>query len=221
MTPQLDEISRRRRHARLIAALTGLVGGCAEAAAAVYRPIAEAPPEQTTVSVTLVPALQLAAAASTLVDTARTEDEARWPHLVAREADDGERTSAARCATAEAEEALWPSGADERDLPGGLGVFSAPQGAYAALMDVGEAFLSKLRDDPEAAVEELRELAQTGEYTVEQVLDEVANTAVLTGLIALQEVGRADDPSRAAEDCLLAARFFALAVSVASVDIDR
>ncbi|MFE0777600.1 GNAT family N-acetyltransferase [Streptomyces sp. NPDC058861] len=40
----VESPARRRRHARLIAALTGLVGASASAAAAVYQPIADAPP---------------------------------------------------------------------------------------------------------------------------------------------------------------------------------
>ncbi|WP_405896154.1 hypothetical protein OG242_00040 [Streptomyces sp. NBC_00727] len=43
MTTASDLPARRRRHARLIAALTTLIGACAEAAGAVYQPIAAAP----------------------------------------------------------------------------------------------------------------------------------------------------------------------------------
>ncbi|MGZ2359868.1 hypothetical protein LRE75_24705 [Streptomyces sp. 372A] len=39
----LDLPARRRRYAQLIAALTTLSGACAEAAGAVYQPIAAAP----------------------------------------------------------------------------------------------------------------------------------------------------------------------------------
>ncbi|MFF4934886.1 hypothetical protein ACFY2H_39425 [Streptomyces griseofuscus] len=56
---RLDLPARRRRHARLIAALTQLIGACAEAASAVYRPIAAAPPDQEGVEVNLLPCLQV------------------------------------------------------------------------------------------------------------------------------------------------------------------
>ncbi|GAA1126279.1 hypothetical protein GCM10009663_75830 [Kitasatospora arboriphila] len=46
MGAPLEAPARRRRHTRLIATATELVGECTQAAAAVYGPIADAPPEQ-------------------------------------------------------------------------------------------------------------------------------------------------------------------------------
>ncbi|MFE2498963.1 hypothetical protein ACFXKS_34135 [Streptomyces scopuliridis] len=121
---RLDLPARRRRHARLIAALTTLIGACAEAAGEVYRPIAAAPP-----------------------DTAVTE-----------------------------------------------------------------------RSEEAATV--LRELMVCGELAADDVLDEAVDSAVLTGLLALQEARTASDPSTAAELCLSAVPHIALAVTLASADLD-
>ncbi|MYS42476.1 hypothetical protein GTY23_14790, partial [Streptomyces sp. SID5998] len=82
---RLDLPARRRRNARLIAALTQLIGACAEAAGTVYRPIAAAPPGQEGVEVDLMPCLQVSLSAAPLLDMARAEDDARWPAAVARE----------------------------------------------------------------------------------------------------------------------------------------
>ncbi len=50
------------------------------------------------------------------------------------------------------------------------------------------------------------------------VLDEAVDSAVLTGLLALQEARTASDPSTAAELCLSAVPHIALAVTLASAD---
>ncbi|MET9659000.1 hypothetical protein [Streptomyces sp. NPDC006510] len=90
-----DLPARRRRHARLIAALTTLIGACAEAAGAVYEPVAAAPPGQEAVDVSLLPCIQVSLAAATLLDRARAEDDARWPAAVAWERKEARRTYAA------------------------------------------------------------------------------------------------------------------------------
>ncbi|MFF2375080.1 hypothetical protein ACFVUW_11935 [Streptomyces xiamenensis] len=59
-TPECLELpARRRRHARRIAALTELIGACAQAAGAAYGPIAAAPPEQEGIEVSLLPCVRL------------------------------------------------------------------------------------------------------------------------------------------------------------------
>lgn len=222
----LELPARRRRHARLIATLTSLIGDCAAAAGAVYEPIAEAPPEQTGVPVNLWPLAGLSLSASSRLDQARAQDAARWPAVVAKEQEDDGRTFAARCAAAEAERVLSEAGADEADRPGPAGAIplpTVPQFAAMALAGVGADFLTALLDDPEQAIKQLREAASTGEFTVDQILDEAADTAVLAGLLALHKAQRESDsdPSTAAEGCLAATRHFALAVSVASADVEE
>ncbi|WP_326763357.1 hypothetical protein OG978_46530 (plasmid) [Streptomyces sp. NBC_01591] len=59
-----------------------------------------------------------------------------------------------------------------------------------------------------------------GELTAGEVLDEAADSAVLTGLLALQEARIASNPCTAAELCLSAVPHIALAVTLASADLD-
>ncbi|MEU5583064.1 hypothetical protein ABZ791_36325 [Streptomyces huasconensis] len=92
------DLPARRRQARLIAALTTLIGACAEAAGAVYQPIAAASPGQEAVEVNLLPCLQVSLCVASLLDLAREEDQARWPAVVAWERQESRRTYAARCA---------------------------------------------------------------------------------------------------------------------------
>ncbi|WP_157874510.1 hypothetical protein [Streptomyces sp. AcH 505] len=67
---RLDLPARRRRHARHIAALTTLIGGCAEVAGSVYEPIPAAPPGQDAVAVNLLPLKKMVPSAATLLDRA-------------------------------------------------------------------------------------------------------------------------------------------------------
>ncbi|MFI6056363.1 hypothetical protein ACIBCO_40690 [Streptomyces violascens] len=90
-----------------------------------------------------------------------------------------------------------------------------------ALAGVGADFLTELLDDPERAIDRLRALVATGEFTVDQVLDEAMDTAMLSGLLMLREAQDELDPSMAAEKCLVASRHFVLAVSVASADVEE
>ncbi|WP_329374825.1 hypothetical protein [Streptomyces sp. NBC_01483] len=106
---------------------------------------------------------------------------------------------AARCATAEAE-----------------GVSARADGVPA---DVGTDFLTDLLDDPAQAVKRAQKLANTGQFTVDQILDEATDSAVLSGLLSLHEAQRQSDPSPAAAKCLAAAGHFALAVSVVLVHV--
>ncbi|MFC1405781.1 MULTISPECIES: hypothetical protein [Streptacidiphilus] len=55
---------------------------------------------------------------------------------------------------------------------------------------------------------------------MEEVLDQAVDAAVLTGLLALHEVRTATDPSMGAELCLGAVSHIALAVALASADLD-
>ncbi|MFG2570870.1 hypothetical protein ACGFR6_36305 [Streptomyces sp. NPDC048567] len=202
--------AHRRRNARLIAALTQLIGACAEAAGTVYRPIAAAPPDQEGVEVDLLPCLQVSLSAAPLLDMARTEDDARWPAAVARERAASGRTFAARCALAAAGEVFEPDGP--------LG----PHGQAAAmgLASAGEDVAARWRHDPEEAVALVQELVASGEFTEDELLDEAVDSAVLIGLLTLQEVRTASDPSAAAELCLHAVPHIALSVTLASADLD-
>ncbi|MGW4186226.1 hypothetical protein ACWEK2_29155 [Streptomyces albidoflavus] len=207
MTPDLDLPARRRRNARLIAALTQLIGACAEAAGAVYRLIAAAPPDQEGVEVDLLPCLQVSLSAAPLLDMARAEDDARWPAAVARERAAAGRTFAARCALAAAGEVFEPDG---------------PHGQAAAmeLASAGEDVAARWRHDPQEAAALVQELVASGEVTVDELLDDAVDFAVLTGLLTLHEVRTASDPSAAAELCVHAVPHMALAVTLASADLD-
>ncbi|MEU8134932.1 hypothetical protein [Streptodolium elevatio] len=212
---RLARPARRRRHARLIAALTTLIGACAEAADAVYRPIAAAEPGQEAVEVSVWPCVQVSLAAADLLDRARAEDDARWPDAVAWERAQARRMYASRCAVAQAQEFVQGD-------PGRDGV-PLPTVEQAAAMDVASAgsdVAARWRSDPGEAVALVRELTAGGELAVEEVLDEAVDAAVVTGLLALQEARTAPDPSTAAELCLNAVPHITLAVSLASADLD-
>lgn len=88
-----------------------------------------------------------------------------------------------------------------------------------ASADAGADFLTELLDSPAQAVRRARELASTGEFTVDQILDEATDTAVLSGLLSRHEAGRQSDPGTAAATCMAATGHFTLAVTVASVDV--
>ncbi|MFF8784779.1 hypothetical protein [Streptomyces sp. NPDC015125] len=214
---RLDLPARRRRNARLIAALTELIGACAEAAGAVYQPIAAAPPSQEAVEVTVLPCIQVSLAAATLLDLARAEDDTRWPAAVAWERGEARRTYAARCAVAEGQELVEPA-----SPPGEYGVPlpTVEQSAAMDLVSASDEVAARWLNDPEEAAAQVRELVARGEFTADEVLDEAVDSAVLTGLLALQEARTAPDPGRAAELCLSAVPHIALAVNLASSDPD-
>ncbi|MFB8442690.1 hypothetical protein ACFC7A_26930 [Streptomyces niveus] len=212
---RLDLPARRRRHARLIAALTTLIGACAEAAGAVYEPIAAAPPDQESVEVAILPCIQVSLTAATLLDRAHAEDDARWPAAVAWEREEARRTYAARWAVAEAQELTEearPPGKHSVPLP------TAQQFAALASASAGDEIAMLWLNDPEEAVVLLRELVASGELTADEVLDEAVDSAVLTGLLALEAVRTSADPSTAAERCLSAVPHIALAIALASAD---
>ncbi|MEV6750504.1 hypothetical protein AB0N21_40355 [Streptomyces sp. NPDC051080] len=212
-----DLPARRRRHARLIAALTTLIGACAEAAGAVYQPIAAASPGTEDVEVNVLPCVQVSLTAAALLDRARAEDDARWPAAMAWERAQAQRTYAARCALAQAQEVV------ERDDPPSRNDVPLPTVEQAAAMDLvsaGTEVTARWRTDPEEAVALVHELAAGGELAVDEILDEAVDAAALTGLLALQEARTAPDPSTAAELCLNAVSHIALAVTLASADLD-
>ncbi|MEV4505994.1 hypothetical protein [Streptomyces klenkii] len=216
--------SRRRRHARLIATLTDLIGDCAAAAGAVYRPVADAPPEQVDVPVDLWPLSALSLSASTRLDVARAQDAARWPTAVVQEQEDQQRTFAARCAAAEGEQILYEAEFGDTSgrpqPPGVIPLSTVLQSAAMALAGAGADFLTELLDDPEQAISRLHETAATGEFTTKEILDEATDMAVMSGLMSLREAQRMPAPSTAAEGCLAASRSFALAVFVASAEAE-
>ncbi|MFJ1601559.1 hypothetical protein [Streptomyces sp. NPDC088261] len=171
---RLDLPARRRRHARLIAALTSLIGACAEAAGAVYNPVAAAPPGQEGVEVTLLPCLQVSGAAALLLDRARAEDAARWPAAASWEREESGRTYAARCAVAHAQEIAEPSGPlGEHEVP----LPTVEQFAAMGPMSAGDDVAARWRDDPQEAVALVRELVAGGELAVEEVLDEAVDSS--------------------------------------------
>ncbi|WP_329528652.1 hypothetical protein [Streptomyces sp. NBC_01462] len=96
---------------------------------------------------------------------------------------------------------------------------STDKKAFSAQTDVGADFLADLVDSPAQAVRRAQELASTDEFTVDQALDEAADSAVLSGLLALHEAQRQPSPGAAAAKCLAATGHFALAVSAISLDV--
>ncbi|GGN62001.1 hypothetical protein GCM10012285_61690 [Streptomyces kronopolitis] len=210
----LDLPARRRRHARLIAALTGLIGACAEAADLVYWPIATAPPGQEAVAVDVMPLKKVALTAAIALDHARDADKDRWPTAVAREQEDAARTYAARCVVARAQDLLEEPG--PLDMP----PLTAEHAAEADLISAGATVATRWRRDPEQAVALVRELAADGELSVNEILDAAVDSTVLTGLVALHDAVDTPDPSTAAEKCVEATPYLALAVTLASVDLD-
>ncbi|MFD7533652.1 hypothetical protein ACFV8E_39630 [Streptomyces sp. NPDC059849] len=213
----MDLPARRRRHARLIAALTTLIGACAEAAGAVYQPIAAASPGTEAVEVNVLPCVQVSLTAAALLDRARAEDDARWPAAMVWERAQAQRTYAARCAVAQAQEFVEqgdPPSQNDVPLP------TVEQAAAMDLVSAGTEVTARWRSDPEEAVALVHELAASGELAVDEILDEAADAAALTGLLALQEARTATDPSTAAELCLSAVSHIALAVTLASADLD-
>lgn len=213
---RLDLPARRRRHARLIAALTELIGACAEAASAVYWPIATAPPCQEAVEVDLLPARKVAGSAAILLDHARAEDRARWSAAVTWEQEAATRTYAALAVAAAQDLAEQAGPPGEHGLP----LPTAHQSAAMGLASAGDEVAARWRTDPEEAIALVRELVASGEHDVGEVLDSAVDSAVLTGLLALQEARTTSDPSTAAELCLSAVPHVALAVTLASADLD-
>ncbi|MGQ4732579.1 hypothetical protein ACUN3E_33610 [Streptomyces sp. Ju416(a)] len=213
--------ARRRRHARLIAALTVLIGECAEAAGEVYGPIAVAPPDQEAVVVETLSCIRVAMSAPLLLDMARSEDDGRWPEAVVREDAASWRTYAARCALAEAHDAVVHRTASNPGQ-GPVPLPTVESGARMDLVSAGDEVAACWRDDPEQAVALVRELTAGGELAVDEVLDAAVDATVVCGLLALAEARTTAtaDPSAAAELCLAAAPHLALAVALASVDID-
>ncbi|WP_059006759.1 hypothetical protein [Streptomyces specialis] len=228
---RLDRPARRRRHARLLLALTELIGACAEAAGAVYGPIAAAPPGQEAVTTDLMPCIKVSLSAATLLDRARAEDEARWPAAVEREREEARRTYAARCAVAQAQ-ALLEEFSEEEGFsdkeglvekepgPSGVPVPTAQQATDAELISAGDEVAAQWLTDPEQAVARVRELTVGGELAASEILDQAVDSAVLSGLLALQGARTTPDPSTAAEQCVAATPYLALAVTLASVDLD-
>ncbi|WP_329485015.1 hypothetical protein OG618_00185 [Kitasatospora sp. NBC_01246] len=212
---RLDLPARRRRHARLIAALTATVGACATAAAALYQPVADAPPGQDAVVVDPLPVVYLSRTAAPLLEAARAEDDARWPAAVAREREQARRTSAARVALGRAEEIV-----EEPGLSWPVPLPTAQQSAVIDLAGAGDQVAELWRADPAQAAAVVRELVAGGEFTPAEVLDAAVEAAVGAGLLALADAGTASDPSMMAEQCLGAVPYLVLAVALASADLD-
>ncbi|MEV0193161.1 hypothetical protein AB0I39_32100 [Kitasatospora purpeofusca] len=211
----LVPLARRRRHARLIAALTSAVGACASATQAIYQPVADAPPGQEAVEVDPLPVLYLSHTTAPLLEAARAEDEARWPAAVARERAQGRRTFAARVAVARAQEL-----AEDPGPPGPVPLPTAEQGAALDLAGAGDEVAELWREDPAQALARALELAAGGEFTTDEVLDAAVDAAVDAGLLALNDAHTASDPSLKAEQCLQAVPYLVLAVALASADLD-
>ncbi|MFD9067779.1 hypothetical protein ACFVZ3_40430 [Kitasatospora purpeofusca] len=183
-----------------------------------YGPIADAPPGQETVVVVVdpLPVVYLSHTAAPLPETARAEDEARWPAAVAREREQGSRTFAARVAVARAQEL-----AEEPRLPGPVPLPTAEQGAAVDLASAGDEIAELWREDPAQALARAGELAAGGEFTAAEVLDTAVDTAVGAGLLAPADARTATDPSPMAEQCLQAVPHLVLAVALASADPHR
>ncbi|MFK0195870.1 hypothetical protein [Kitasatospora sp. NPDC090308] len=228
-TSRLERPARRRRHARLIASLTDLIGACAEAAAEVYRPIASAPPGQLSIDVAAgLLYVRIGLTAPVVLDRARAEDDERWPGELAREQREAQRTYAARVVVATAQDLTDPGPDDEAGRveaagPAGtalVAVATVGQGAAMELVAAGSEVAKRWREDPAQAAVLALEFAESGEFTTSEVLDAAVDKRVVAGLLALQEARTAPDPSTAAELCLAAVPHLVLAVHLASADLD-
>lgn len=216
-TDHLGAPARRRRHARLIAALTELIGACSEAAVAVYRTIADAPPGQEAVGVNLMPCIQVSLSAALLLDRAQIEDADRWTDAAEREREQARGTFAARCAVAQAQDLTdpaWPVSEHGVPLP------TVEQGAAMDLAGAGNEVAARWRDDPSHAAALVLGLAATGEFTSSEILDEAVSATVVAGLLTLQATRGTSDPTMVAELCLSAVPYIVLAVILASADLD-
>ena len=184
-----------------------------------YGPIAAAPPGQEGVVVTVLPCVQVSLSAAALLDRARAEDDARWPAAVAREREAARRTYAARCAVTYAQEVVDPEECVS-SVPGAVALPTVEQTAAMDLVSAGDEFAARWREDPQEAVVLVRELVAGGELTVDEVLDQAVDATVVAGLLALRQARAASDPSTAAELCLGAVPHIALAITLASADLD-
>lgn len=160
---------------------------------------------------------QVSLSAALLLDLARTEDDNRWPAAGAREREEAQRTYAARCAVAQAKELT-----EQADPPGvhGVPLPTVEQAAAMDLVSAGDDVAACWRHDLRQAIVLVRELVASGEFTADEVLNDAVDSAVLAGLLTLQEVRTASDPSTAAELCLSTVPHIALAVTLASADLD-
>lgn len=183
-----------------------------------YGPIAIAPPDQEGVEVQTLSCMRVALSGPLLLDIARSEDAARWPGEVAREDAAARRTYAARCALAEAQDAVHGRGPDRGPVP----LPTAGQGAAMELVSAGGEVAARWRGDPAEAAALVLELTAGGELSVDEVLDAAVDAAAVCGLLVLAEARTTatSDPSTAAELCLTAVSHLALAVALASADLD-
>ncbi|GAA5615379.1 hypothetical protein Spla01_06591 [Streptomyces platensis] len=120
----------------------------------------------------------------------------------------------ARCLVARAQEFVEEAG------PPGVPLPTVEQAAVMDLAGAGDAVAEPWQRDPQQAVVLVNELVAGGEFSVDEVLDAAVDATVLTGLLALQAAGSASDPSAAAELCVGAVPYLALAVALATADLD-
>ncbi|MFE9793532.1 hypothetical protein ACFYRL_17540 [Streptomyces goshikiensis] len=218
MTTSLEAPARRRRHACLIAACVLLIGECAQAAAAVYRPIAEAPPEQGEVPVSTVEFDVLAALAPKALDHAATTDSARWSLDIVLE-------EAARAFSFEQRVRRYEEAdpfADQEVPEDDVAMPTGEQAARLGLMEASERFLTATREEHGDPLRVLTELVTVDGFTASEVLDDAVRTVAVEGCVALvlaAQMAKAD-PSTAAEHSLEAVRSLAEVVRLASVDAD-
>ncbi|MET9864507.1 hypothetical protein ABZY93_35300 [Streptomyces smyrnaeus] len=210
--------ARRRRHACLIATATQLVGECAQAAAAVYDPISQAPPDQEEVPVSLWPTHTLLHTGPGRLEAARAQDDTRWPQARDREQHACQASFERRCALIEAETVLLDAafGFEDSTPDGPAQVPSPPLMAAAGVTDAGLEILEAV-DEPDRLFELLEQIRQDG-YAPEEVLDDALATVVADACLTLREATGQQDPSRTAEHCLSAARALAQIVTLACID---
>ncbi|MFJ5928016.1 hypothetical protein ACIQF6_36015 [Kitasatospora sp. NPDC092948] len=97
---------------------------------------------------------------------------------------------------------------------------TAEQGAVIDPAGAGDEVAELWRDDPAKAAGLVREPAACGECTAAEVLDAAVDAAIGAGLPALNDAGKAPDPSMMAEQRLEAVPYLVLAVALASADLD-
>lgn len=210
--------SRRRRHAHLLAAAAGMIGQCAQAASAVYQPVAADPTSE--VRINGVPLIALPALLGDALERAILHDDEQWPADEQADASAVAATAARLRVLAEAEAALatpQPTGPDTVPLP------SPAQAAALDLASSGTQLVAALHDGgPPALVEALGDLAAAGEIAPGAALADAMQTVLLAARLCVIDGARIAriDPSGAAEHALVATRHLTAVVQLASVDTE-
>lgn len=215
----------RRRHAHLIATASQIAAEAAQAATAIFRPIAATPDGPVAVSGREL--VLLAAGAAARLDHAAQLDGARWAAEAAAEDADRSRAALERAVIAAAEDAV-----ERADLDADLDTEAEPVEPVArpAVWELTAEDGARLA--PAAAVETLLGLEEAVPHAVREIaerfgvppadlLADAATTHTASACLAFKQAAEmvADDPSAAAQLALAAIPSLVEAVNMASHDV--